>query len=369
MRILFSLVLLLHGAIHLMGATKGLGLAPVASLAQPIGRGMGVLWLAAAVLLMTSAVSVLAMPRWWWAIALAGVLLSQALIIGTWSDAKWGTVVNLFALVPIVIATADQRPSSLRRRYERDAALLLAADATAAPLPVVTEADLASLPAPVARYLARAGVVGRARVRNVALTFDADMRGGPDEPWMTSTARQVEFFHPPARLFFMQASRSGVPFDVYHRYVGDAATFQVRVAGLVPMVDLAGPEMTRSETVTLFNDIVLLAPAAMLEVPIAWTAVDDTTARGRFTNAGHTVEATLTFNAAGDVVNFTSPDRSREDHGRMVPLPWDTPVSRWATFDGVRLAADAEARFLERGQWWAYGRFRLTSARFNVREP
>ena len=369
MRIALSLLLLLHGAIHLLGFVKGYGLAAVPQLQQAISTRAGLAWLAAALLLMASGVLVLAGPRIWWMVALPGVLLSQALIAGAWSDAKFGTLANLIVLVPLVVVIADQRPSSLRNRFARDTAALLAAEPSTRDAPLVTEADLAAYPPLLQRYFVRAGVVGKPRVRNVRLTFTAQMRNDATSPWMASTATQYEFFDPPARLFFMQASRSGVPFDVFHRYVGNEATFQVRVAGLFPMVDEAGPLMTRSETVTLFNDMCLLAPGSLIGAPATWTAVDDSTLRARYTNAGHTIEAVLTFDANGDIRNFTSNDRGKEVNGQQLLTPWDTPVSAWATFHGLRIASEAEARYLENGVMSAYGRFTITTADVNVRAP
>ena len=239
MRVVLSLLLGLHGVIHLLGFVKGLGLAEVPQLQHAISPRTGLAWLAAALLLVCAGVLVQAAPRWWWLAALPGVLLSQVLIVGAWSDAKFGTLANAVLVVPLVIVIADLRPSSLRSRFARDAASLLAAEPRSAPS-LVTEADLAPYPQLLQRYLRRAGVVGKPRVRSVRLTFTAQMRNDAASPWMESTATQYEFYEPPARLFFMQASRSGVPFDVFHRYVGDEATFEVRVAGLIPVVNQSG---------------------------------------------------------------------------------------------------------------------------------
>ncbi|MBA3547018.1 MAG: hypothetical protein H0T76_11085 [Nannocystis sp.] len=369
MRIVLSLLLGLHGAIHLLGFVKGLGLAEVPQLQQAISTRAGVAWLAAALLLMGSSVLALVVPRVWWMVALPGVLLSQLLIIGAWQDAKFGTLANAVLLVPLVIVIADQRPQSLRNRFVRDTASLLAAEASTNMSVLVTEADLAPYPQLLQRYLKRAGVVGKPRVHNVRLTFTAQMRNDPRSPWMESVATQYEFYDPPARLFFMQASRSGVPFDVFHRYVGNEATFQVRVAGLIPMVNQSGPLMTRSETVTLFNDMCLLAPGSLIGAPVTWTVVDESTLRARYTNAGHTIEAVLSFDASGDIANFVSLDRGKEVNGEQLVTPWDTPVSAYATFHGVRIVGQAEARYEENGEQSAYGRFTITGADFNVRAP
>lgn len=369
MRLVLSLLLGLHGAIHLLGFVKGLGLAAVPQLQLAISTRVGVAWLAAALLLLGSSVLVFVAPRVWWMVALPGVLLSQLLIIGAWQDARFGTLANVVLLVPLVIVIADLRPSSLRSRFTRDSALLLAAEKSMHTPVLVTEADLAPYPQQLQRYLRRAGVVGKPRVQNVRLTFTAQMRNDAKSPWMESTATQYEFYDPPARLFFMQASRSGVPFDVFHRYVGTEATFQVRIAGLIPMVNESGPLMTRSETVTLFNDMCLLAPGSLIGAPVTWTVVDDATLRARYSNAGHTIEAVLTFDASGDIQNFVSQDRGKEVNGEQRVTPWDTPVSAYATFDGVRIVSQAEARYEENGEQSAYGRFTITGAEFNVRAP
>ena len=52
--------------------------------------------------------------------------------------------------------------------------------------------------------------------------------------------------------------------EIVSAYVDGAATFQVRIAGLFPVLDKSGPVLTRTETVTLMNDIVVMAPAAVL---------------------------------------------------------------------------------------------------------
>ncbi len=68
-------------------------------------------------------------------------------------------------------------------------------------------------------YIRRTGAVGRPRVRSLRVTFRAQMLSSAKPSWMPATATQYECFNPPARLFYMNASQLGVPFDIYHRYV------------------------------------------------------------------------------------------------------------------------------------------------------
>jgi hypothetical protein len=270
----------------------------------------------------------------------------------------------LVVAVPLTLRAVDARASSFRSRFARDRDALLARPVRGAS--VVTEADLLSLPPLMQTYLRRVGAVGRPRVRNMRVRFDALRRSSPTSRWMPATATQYEFFDPPARLFYMNATRGGVPFDAYHRYVDSAATFQVRIASLFTVVDKSGPVLTRSETVTLMNDIALMAPAAVLDLPFTWKTVGERSLVATFTSAGETVSATLTFDAAGDLAGFLSNDRTQEDASGSRNLPWSTPVTSYREVDGIRVAAVADANWIEASGEWTYGKFEIRSIAYNV---
>jgi hypothetical protein len=171
----------------------------------------------------------------------------------------------------------------------------------------------------------------------------------------------------PVRLFYMRASRGGVPVAVFHRYVAGVASMQVKLAGLFTLVDAHGPEMDRSETVTVFNDMCLLAPGTLLDPRITWRERDERSVDASFMVGGDTVGATLTFDEKGMLVNFESSDRSRAsaDGRSFTLLPFLTPVRVHGTFNGVVLAQTAEAQWrLPDGQTFTYAEFRLESATF-----
>lgn len=248
MKWLFVGMLLAHGLIHWMGFAKAFGYAELPQLAAPISRPMGLAWLTAAGLFIASSVALPVWPRGWWIVAGASVVVSQVAIVTSWSDAKFGTLANVIALVGVVYGFASQGPTSFRAQFEREVGERLAS--TTAPR-LLTEADIASLPSAMRRYLTLNGAVGQPRVRNFHATFRGRIRGGPEAPWMSFAGEQYNFFDPPARLFAMDARMSGLPVDVFHRFVGSEATMRVRVASIYPMVDAAGPGLTRAETVTL----------------------------------------------------------------------------------------------------------------------
>jgi hypothetical protein len=115
-----TVLLFLHGAIHLIGYAKASGLAEIPRL-QTIGRAEGLLWLAAGWLLLAGAGLRIAWPAWWWVAAAPGVLLSQVAIATAFRDAKLGTILNLILLFPLVYSMVQALPSSLVSRYQREA--------------------------------------------------------------------------------------------------------------------------------------------------------------------------------------------------------------------------------------------------------
>ncbi len=366
MTVVFAILLVVHALIHLLGFAKAFGLAELPQLTQPVSALLGVLWLTAALLFLAAAGALFVWPRWWWLIGACAVVASMAAIVASWSDARFGALANLIALAGVVFGVLSQGPTSLRAAYEDDVDRALARVASAQ---LLADADLAHLPAPVQRYLRMAGVVGQPRVRSFRARLHGRIRSGPEAPWISLAAEQYNVMAEPARLFYLTGSMFAIPVQGYHRYVGPSATMRVKAAALVSVVDVSGREMTRGETVTMFNDMCVMAPATLIDPAIAWEPVDTRTARASFTNAGHTIRAELSFNDAGELTNFRSGDRYQTSpDGRTVKrMPWSTPLGRYRTFGAVRLASSGEGRWHEPGSEYAYIELTIDDVQYNIR--
>ena len=142
---------------------------------------------------------------------------------------------------------------------------------------------------------------------------------------------------------------------------------QVQVASLVTVVDARGPEMDQSETVTLFNDMCILAPSTLVDADVEWTTIDERTVGATFRNAGQAIRALLVFDAAGDLANFVSEDRYQSADGKTYrEYPWSTPLSDYRDFGGRRVAARGEATWQLPEGPFVYGRFEIRAIRWNV---
>lgn len=347
MRAALTALLVAHGLIHAMGLVKAFGWAELPQLSTPISRPLGVAWAVAGVLQLTTAAALWAWPRGWWGLGLLAVVASQAVIATAWADARFGTAANVLVAVAVVVGFLLEGPTSFRAAWTARAEEGLGRVAALPPAPPITEADLAPLPLPVQRYLRAAGFVGAPRTLTYFVRFRGRLRGGADEAWMPFVVTQRSFADEPTRLFLMDAGMFGLPVQALHVFREGTATFRVRVAGAVTIVDARGPDLDRAETVTLFNDMCLLAPATLLSPEVGWEPIDDRSALGVFSHRGQVVRATLTFGDDGMLTNFVSDDRLRasRDGTTFTPQRFSTPVLETRAYGRFRLAARAEARW------------------------
>jgi hypothetical protein len=201
------------------------------------------------------------------------------------------------------------------------------------------------------------------------VVMDANMYRKPGQAPMRARSVQYSFFGRPTRLFLMEARMFGLPVRALHVYRQAEATFTVRVASTLNMVDQRGPEISAAETVTVLNDLCLMAPGALVDPRLVWSLVDDRTVRVTFTNGPHAVSATLVFNDGDELVDFWSDDRPDSGSGRFVPLRWSTPVSEYRDVDGQHLLHSGSAAYLRPEGRFTYGEFTVSSIRYDVEQP
>ena len=367
MKWLFAGGLAVHGLIHLMGFAKAFGYADLPQLTVPISRPMGLAWLLAAGLFLTTSVTLFFWPQRWWMPGALALLTSQAAIASSWADAKFGTLANVVVLSGVILGFASQGPVSFRAEFRKDVAEGLGRSVAEV---VLSEADVASLPAALRAYISRTGALGQPRVSNFHVTFSGRIRSGPSATWMAFTGEQYNFHDEPSRFFIMDAAMYAIPFEAFHRFRNGAATMRVKVASLFPVVDAKGPEMTRAETVTLFNDMCVFAPGSLVNSNIQWREIGARSVEGTFTNAGITIRAVLTFNDQGELVDFVSDDRlaGSKDGSSFTPMRWSTPLSGYRAFGAHTLSATGAGRWHPAGaEPYDYIQMSLTDIEYNVR--
>lgn len=355
----FSFVVFVHGLIHFMGFAKAFGYGNITQLTKHISKSNGLLWLLVAILFVAATVLILLKKESWPYVAIISVVISQVLIITLWKDAKFGTIINVIILLVAISGWAIQNFEAHFRNDVKESLFRTNNIQT----DLLTEADILSLPAPVQKYMLYCGVLNKQKVKNMRIVFDGEMREkGKD--WFTFRAVQYNSFDKPTRLFFMKAKIYGMTVPGYHSYQNAHATMQVKLLGLINVVNVQGVEMSRAETVTVFNDMCLLAPATLIDKRIQWISIDSLSAKAIFTNGINKISAVLYFNEIGQLINFTSDDRYAIND--LKHYRFSTPVKDYAQVDGKTIWKYGEAIWHHPDGEFVYGKFTLKSIEYNV---
>ena len=99
---LFIVFVVSHELIHLMGPAKAFGYAALPQLEEPISKSLALVWLLASAALLATAALFVIWPRGWWMLGAVAAILSQFVILTSWTGAKYGTIANAVLLVGVV---------------------------------------------------------------------------------------------------------------------------------------------------------------------------------------------------------------------------------------------------------------------------
>ena len=360
LRIILIAVLFFHGLIHLLGFIKSVNPESVSQISHHISRQAGIVWLVTAVMFVATAAIVLLNRQWWWILAIPVVIVSQLLIFSAWNDAKFATIANIIILLSAIGGFASW---NFYGRYEQDVkdALSLAGESKTE---IITGNEVIGLPEVVQKYLRYTGALGKEKLINMKIEFDGEMRSRKMD-WFSFESEQYNTFAPHSRLFFMKGKMYGLTVPGYHTYKDGAAAMLVKLFGLIPVADNKGELMNKAETVTVLNDICLMAPASMTDSRITWGDNDSTFADVTFENNGIKVSARLYFNEIGQLVNFTSEDRYDISGDAPARYKFSTPVKDYKDFNGRKIPAYGEAVWHYPDGEFTYGKFRLRNIEYN----
>lgn len=143
---------------------------------------------------------------------------------------------------------------------------------------------------------------------------------------------------------------------------------KIRMASLITVVDAKGEKMDQGETVTVFNDMCLMAPSALIDANVKWQTIDPLIVIAIYTNGEISITATLYFNETGELTNFISTDRFMSADGKTyLNYPWSTPAKNYKEFNGRIVPAYGEATWQIADGDFVYGKFNLKSVEYNCK--
>lgn len=250
----------------------------------------------------------------------------------------------VLAIVALVLVWHAQR------RWTSDSATLIQQlqSASIDPGPnVYRAADLAGLPAPVARYFRTALPEGQPLIRHASIRWRGDFNLGQPgrDQWVPFFALQEFSTHPPGFVWDARMNMAaGIPVLVRDTLLGNTGTMHGAVLGLVPIVDVRDTPAMRTSALLRYLGEAAWFPTALLPIQgIRWDAIDASTARATLTIGATTVSAEYRFGTDGLIASISSSERTYDD-GRHPPSrhPWGGSYLRYEARHGIRVPAESE---------------------------
>ena len=354
-------VALLHGLIHLLGFVKGLGIKEVKELTMPISKPMGLIWLSATMFFIVFAILYITNSKYAWLFGFFAVVISQIIILFVWNDAKFGTLANVLILIVSIFLLSS---CSFQRMIKQETTALLTQNKISNEK-IVTESDIENLPAPVQRWMRSSGAVGQPYIYAGKVFQKAEMKLKPQqENWMKAAAVQYTTIDKPGFIWSVDVKINGLlSFVGRDKFENGKGEMLIKMNSLIKIVNERGEKLDEGTLQRYLGEMVWFPSLALSEY-ITWEVINDTTARATMTYLGTSGSGTFTFNAQGDVTQFSAL-RYKGNEAEAKRHEWVMKIVGYNTFEGIKVPTQMTATWkLDKGDW-TWLKMEVTQIQFN----
>jgi hypothetical protein len=345
-----------------MGFAKGFNLANIENLHSDISKPMALLWLIAFLLFVLSGAFYWLNSDMWMLFAGVATVLSIILIIGSWSDAKFGMIPNIIIAIAILFSFSSCAFNK-KITSETEAILNTVSESSNE---LVFEDDIAHLPTSVKSWLTASGVIGTEKVQTVWLAQNFLMKLKPEqEDWHRATAQQYFTVAKPAFIWTVDMRMSPIiHIKGRDKFVDGMGEMQMKMNSIINLGKETGEKMDEGTLQRYLGEMVWF-PSAVLSPYVTWEEIDSLTAKATMTYQGTTGSGIFYFNKQGDFVKYSAlrykgndPDAKR--------YPWVITVQDYKTFCGIRIPSKMEATWkLDEGNW-TWCKIEISEIKYNI---
>lgn len=362
MRFFFVLILAVHALIHLLGFIKAYELTEIKELSMPISKAYGHLWLAGAILILIYTILFFTGYKYAWAAGLIALVVSQCLIFQFWSDARFGTLVNLFILFVSLAGLGgylfDRAVMADRERILKD---------TQAPEDVLQLSELDDLPNSVRNWIVSTGAVGKAKVRSAKLlqNFELKLKQGQTD-WYR--AKAVQYFNTmdPGFVWSLDMNIGGLVNVLgKDRLYRGQGSMLIKLWGLFSMADEKNNEQIDEATMQRFLGELVWLPSALADARIDWKTIDSLSAEATLHSKASSVTGIFRFSETGDFKSFSCM-RYMEIDGELKKYKWEVASLETAIKSGVRIPVICEASWYLPDGVWTWARIQVEDIHYNL---
>jgi len=348
-KILFIIIAGFHGLIHLMGFVKAFHLAEIKDLTEPVSKPLGLFWFFTFLLFTATIIQYLLKSEFWWLTGFIAILVSQALVIIFWQDAKFGTIPNLIILLIATVAFAGYNFN----RYVDQEIDHMFSQAAIKNQQTITADMISQLPMSVQTWIRNSGLIGKENIYAVRLKQQALMKlKAEQENWTDARAQQYYTIEQPA--FIWKVNLPMMPFiDIAGRdkFIDGKGEMLIKILSLIPVVNSGDNEKINTGALQRYLGEIVWFPAAALSPYITWQEIDDLSAEATMTYKGTKGSGIFHFNENGEFIKFSA-QRYLGDDENATLKEWIITASESKVINGIKIPVKCEATWkLEDGDW------------------
>src|SRR5579864_5599315 len=206
----------------------------------------------------------------------------------------------------------------------------------------ISDADIATLPESVARYLKRTGVVGKRPVQTVRLRQRGLFKMSQTGKWATMVAEQRYMVQPPEFVWHATITPFPLaPVKVRDGFTDGRGWLEAKLFGLFPVARSRGPETDQGELLRFMSEIVWF-PTAWLRNYITWESVDERSASATIDYEGLTASAVVSFDEQ-DRIAAIEAQRYRIVGNQYSLDTWAALMTEYKNLQGFEIPTSAQA--------------------------
>ena len=363
MRIVLIILIGIHGIIHLFGFFKAFGISEFNAISQPISKTFGIIWLLPFVLFAITIAQLIAQSSYWWIIGIVGIVLSQFLIINYWSDAKFGTILNLIILISLIIAYST---SSFNKKVSDETTNMLENSSTIYKS-IVSEQMISDLPKIVQKWLLNSGTIGKEAVYKVYLEQDLQMLMNLDQKeWRNAKAEQYFTTDPPAFNWSVNLKMNPLV-DLVGRdkFENGQGEMTIKIFSLFSVVNAKHNEKVNQATLQRYLAEIVWFPSTSLSSYITWQAIDDYAAKATMEFNGTKGSGAFHFDKNGNFEKFVA--MRYKDASDPEPTEWTVTATKTEQRHGIKIPIECEVAWKLEDRNWVWLKLKITDINYNFR--
>jgi len=364
MRIALTILIGIHGIIHLFGFFKAFGVSEFNAISQSISKTCGIFWFLTFLLFAITVILIINHSDYWWLSCFLAVIISQVLIFNYWTDAKFGTIANVIILIATIIGYSS---FNFERKIKEER-ITLFENSQLKNQDIVTEEALLDLPTIVRKWLTNSGIIGKKLISNVYLVQELQLKMKPEQTsWKYGMAEQYFTIQPPSFSWNINTEMNSILSIVGRdKFEDGKGEMIIKLLSLIPVVNAKNNEKVNQATLQRYLAEIVWFPSASLSQYIKWETIDDYSARATMKYNGTEGSGEFHFDKDGNFKKFVA--MRYQDSNAIKPTEWTVVATKSEVRNRIKIPVECEASWQLEGGKWTWLKLKITDIQYNVKE-